>query len=138
MPDSYTELWSSHRIALLKKAHQEGARLEVLFGGPHSSLPSHKRYGVRAGDYLLAPTCTYEAVIGEEGTPIKLGIAVPGDVLERLEYRSRRGVRKPNIKDGKLQNWMSVWGIYRLTPASAEAVDALLTSQLDGATSAMA
>jgi hypothetical protein len=199
MPDSYTELWSSHRITLLKKARQEGARLEVLFGGPHSSLPSHKRYGVKAGDYIypirvdkgvmyilgrmrvreiltleeyiesnpqmfegiakdpeypdltlsrymerhreriyLAPTCTEEAVVGEEGTPIKLGIAVPGDVLERLEYRSQRGVRKPKVKDGKLQNWMSVWGIYRLTQASAEAVDALLTSQLNVATSALA
>jgi len=199
MPDSYTELWSSHRIALLKKARQEGARLEVLFGGPHSSMPSHKRYGVKAGDYIypvqvdkgvlyilgrmrvkeiltleeyvdrhpemhegvkkhpgyadlilsryiernpeksyLAPSCTDEAVIGEDGTPIKLGIAVPGDVLERLEYRSQRGVRKPKVKDGKLQNWMSVWGIYRLTQASAGEVDALLTSQLDGATSATA
>jgi hypothetical protein len=199
MADFYTEFWSSGRMDLLKKARQEGARLEVLFGGPHSSMPSHKRYGVKAGDYLypihvdkgvmyllgrmrvreiltleeyldrnpemlegiikdpeypdltlsrymerhrekiyLAPSCTDEAVIGEEGTPIRLGIAVPGDLLERLEYRSRRGVRKPKVKDGKLQNWMSVWGIYRLTQASAEEIDALLTSQLDGATSATA
>jgi len=199
MPDSYTELWSSHRIDLLRKAHQEGARLEVLFGGPHSSLPSHRRYGVTAGDYIypirvdkgvmyilgrmrvreiltleeyidrnpqivegvakdpeypdltlsrymerhpektyLTPTCTDEAVLGEEGTPIKLGIAVPGDLLERLEYRSQRGVRKLKVKDGKLQKWMSVWGIYRLTQSSAEEIDALLTSHLNGATSAIA
>jgi hypothetical protein len=199
VPDFYTDFWSSYRIKLLKKARQEGARLEVLFGGPHSSLPNHKRYGVKAGDYLypvhvdkgamyvlgrmrvreiltleeyidrnpqmldgitkdpeypdmtlsrymkhhpektyLAPTCTDEAVVGEDGTPIKLDIAVPGDVLERLEYRSQRGVRKLKVKDGKLQNWMSVWGIYRLTQPSAEAVDALLTSHLDGAASAIA
>jgi hypothetical protein len=52
MADSYTTLWSSERCRRIKQARQEGAKLELLFGGPHTSEPSFSRAGVKAGDYV--------------------------------------------------------------------------------------
>jgi hypothetical protein len=47
MPDSYTTLWTNSRCQHLKRYSQEGACLEVLFGGPHTSEPSFISYGVK-------------------------------------------------------------------------------------------
>ena len=52
MSDQYTTLWSSERCRRIKQARQEGAKLELLFGGPHTSEPSFSRAGVKAGDYV--------------------------------------------------------------------------------------
>ena len=52
MPDSYTTLWSQDRCQLIKRYRQERTRLELLFGGPHTSEPSFRRYRVKAGDYI--------------------------------------------------------------------------------------
>jgi hypothetical protein len=52
MADSYTTLWSSERCRRIKQARQEGAKLSLLFGGPHTSEPSFSRAGVKAGDYI--------------------------------------------------------------------------------------
>jgi hypothetical protein len=52
MPDAYTTLWSSERCRCITQAHQEGARLSLLFGGPHTSEPSFSRAGVQPGDYV--------------------------------------------------------------------------------------
>src|SRR5262245_37294196 len=52
MTDSHTTLWSSERCRRIKQARQQGARLELLFGGPHTSEPSFSRAGVKAGDYV--------------------------------------------------------------------------------------
>jgi hypothetical protein len=184
-------LWSHDRIQQIKKHHQESARLEVLFGGPHSSEPSFSRYGVKEGDYIypirvskgvlyvigrmrvkriisleeyieqnpqiaaegeknrwpmmtfgnylashperqyLAPTCTSEVVIGEDGTPIRLDVMVPPDLLERLRFRSRkreRGIK--HIENGRLKHVISLQGgIYRLSEQSAQEIETLLLSK---------
>src|SRR3569833_3042161 len=52
VPDSFTVLWSQDRCADLRRQGQTGARLELLFGGPHVSQPSFRRAGVRPGDYV--------------------------------------------------------------------------------------
>lgn len=193
MEDAYTTLWSNDRIQQIKKYHQEGARLEMLFGGPHSSEPMLSRYGVKKGDYVyplrvikgvlyviarmkvkciisleeyieqyphifaqceksqwpmmtfekyltlhpekryLAPTCTTEVAIGEEGTPIRLDVMVPRELLENMRFRSLKKERElKHIKDGKLNSVVSLQGgYYRLTEQSAQEVEALLMSKLN-------
>jgi len=192
MGDSYTTLWSNDRVQQIKKYQQEGSRLEVLFGGPHSSEPSFSRYGVKEGDYIypvrvykgilyvmarmrvkrlislaeyieqypqvfahceispwptitlgnylalhpekqyLAPTCTEEVAVGEEGTPIRLDVMVSPDLLERLRFRSRKRERGlKHIEDGRLKSVISLQGgIYRLTEQSAQEIEVLLMSKL--------
>jgi hypothetical protein len=192
MGDSYTVLWSNDRIQQIIKHQQEGARLEVLFGGPHSSEPSFRHYGVREGDsiypvrvyqgvlyvigrmqvkriisleeyidqypdtfahcergrypmetlgnYLtlhpekryLAPTCTEEVAIGEEGTRLRLDVAIPPDLLERLRFRSQKGERGlRHIENGRLRKVISLQGgVYRLAESSAQEVAAVLTNNL--------
>ena len=194
MGDSYTTLWSNDRIQQIKKHHQEGSRLEILFGGPHTSEPSFRRYGVQEGDYIypirvykgvlyviarmkvkrlislveyieqypqifaqceksqwptvtfgsylalhpeklyLAPTCTDEVAIGEEGTPIRLDVMMPPDLLERLRFRSRKKERGlQQIVNGRLMSVMSLQGgIYRLTEQSAQEIQALLMQDQRG------
>jgi hypothetical protein len=51
MTDSYTVFWSNHRCQRLER-YGLGARLTVLFGGPHLSQPNFRRAGVHEGDYL--------------------------------------------------------------------------------------
>lgn len=89
------------------------------------------------GEYLppysawrfLAPTCTTEVVIGAEGTGIHLDRPVPGEVLKRLTYHPRRGLRpvKHVSEDGRLTHPLSVQGIYRLAESSAADLEAILT-----------
>jgi hypothetical protein len=76
----------------------------------------------------LAPTCTDEAVECEEGTPLRLDLAVPSDLLLRLRYRSRRSERDLHkyIRDGRLVQSLGVQGIYRLSEASAHDVGELV------------
>ena len=52
MSDAYTVLWTKDRCQLLKKEGQVGAKLKVLFGGPHQSQPRFSRFGVKPGDYI--------------------------------------------------------------------------------------
>jgi len=52
MADSFTTLWSTDRCKLITQYHLEGTSLSILFGGPHTSEPSFRRAGVKAGDYI--------------------------------------------------------------------------------------
>jgi hypothetical protein len=77
----------------------------------------------------LAPSCTSEVVIGEEGTPIRLDVAVPSDLLARLRFGPRRkewGLK--HIVDGKLQHSDHLQGIHRLSEQPAAELAALLSS----------
>ena len=84
------------------------------------------RYGIWR---FLAPTCTTEVVIGAEGTGIHLDRPMPGEVLKRLTYHPRRGLRpvKHVSEDGRLMHPLSVQGIYRLAESSVADVEAILT-----------
>lgn len=76
----------------------------------------------------LAPTCTEEAVECEDGTSLRLDLAVPPDLLLRLCYRSQRRERDLHkyIRDGRLVQSLGVQGIYRLGEASARDFAALV------------
>jgi hypothetical protein len=77
---------------------------------------------------FLAPTCTTEVVIGAEGTGIHLDRPVPGEILKRLTYQPRRGLRpvKHVSADGRLMHSLSVRGIYRLAASSMADLDVVL------------
>ena len=56
MPDAYTLFCPRERVDVLRRLHWQGKQLEVLFGGPHISLPSFIRAGVHPGDVLYPIT----------------------------------------------------------------------------------
>jgi hypothetical protein len=91
--------------------------------------PSLDEYLARYGVWrFLAPTCTTEVVIGAEGTGIHLDRPVPGEMLKRLTYHPRRGLRpvKHVSEDGRLTNSLSVRGIYRLAESSVADLETVL------------
>jgi hypothetical protein len=77
---------------------------------------------------VLAPTCTEEAVECDDGTAMRLDLAVPFEALLRLRYRSRRKERDllKSLRDGRMVQSLGVQGIYRLSEASAEEFAALV------------
>lgn len=52
MSDAYTVFWPQDRCLAARGAVMAGRPLEVLFGGPHLSLPSFARAKVTAGDLV--------------------------------------------------------------------------------------
>ena len=52
-PESFLVLWSKERHRQLRRAAEQQPRLNVIFGGPHLSLPSFTKFGVRSGDRIL-------------------------------------------------------------------------------------
>ena len=202
MSSSFTTYWGRDRYVAARDKAPPGFRLGVLFGGPHLSLPSLRRAGVRLGDrvypvhvnagllyvlgcmrvarllteeefkaelargdggggadapilkhmvrppgrleptllYLapvathefLAPTCTDEAALGDEGTPLWFDLAAPRDLVESLRYASRRGERPlRHVADGRITSISGLQGIYRLAPPSAAALDGLVRGRLE-------
>ena len=196
MGDSFTTYWSRHEFVAARDKAPPGFRLRVLFGGPHVSLPSLRRAGVRPGDWIypvhvkdgllhvlgrmkvarvlteaefleelardgpnaeiakhmvrppgrmpptltylahvdthafLSPTCTDEAALGAEGTPLWFDLVAPREVVESLRYRSQRGERPlRHVADGKLTSISGVQGLYRLAPSSAAALADLVGSR---------
>lgn len=79
---------------------------------------------------FLASTCTDEVVLGLEGTDPCAHRAVPGEVLKTLTYMPRRGTRpiKHVTDDGLLTKVISVQGIHRLSPDSADDLDTVLAA----------
>ena len=188
MSESYTVLWSQDRCRLVKQSGQSGARLTVLFGGPHQSHPRFSRFGVRPGDHIypvhvadgvlyllgrmrvkqllsveeyvaanprvfagcedpedaggtldnwlqahpekryLLWSCTDEVAVGQEGTPIRFDVALPGEELEGLRFRSKRGERGLKyVEGGRLKKVFGLdGGVYRLSPESASLFERLV------------
>ena len=52
MGRAYTTLWSRDRVEAAVRHAGPAFRFEALFGGPHVSLPSFRRAGVVAGDWV--------------------------------------------------------------------------------------
>jgi hypothetical protein len=75
----------------------------------------------------LKSGCISEDVLGTPGTPIRFDAPVASELLERLTFTSRRGERHLKYaEDRRLLRSVSLEGIYRLAPDSAD----ILTSQL--------
>lgn len=52
-PESFLVLWPKERHRQLRRIAEQQPRLNVIFGGPHLSLPSFTRFGVRPGDRIF-------------------------------------------------------------------------------------
>lgn len=128
-------------------AYAEEVRAASHLRSPLNDWTEERINGLRASEIFadffrqhpeleyLAPTCTSEVVIGEEGMPIRLDVAVPPDLLVRLRFRSRRAERGLKyIEDGRLTKVLSLHGIYRLSPSSAAELAALLVGSANGST----
>jgi hypothetical protein len=102
---------------------------EIIPVGDSDHRPLDEYFSRYGAWRFLAPTCTTEVVIGAEGTGIHLDRPVPGEILKRLTYHPRRGLRpvKHVSEDGRLMHPLSVQGIYRLAEASAADLEAVLT-----------
>ncbi|MDX2650548.1 hypothetical protein PV341_44790 [Streptomyces sp. PA03-1a] len=71
--------------------------------------------------------CVSEVLVGPPGTPLDFGTTVPGELLERLTYRSRRAERRLRfVEDGRLMRSVGLQGVYRLAPGSAAELDRLV------------
>ncbi|MEU3610290.1 hypothetical protein AB0E83_33365 [Streptomyces sp. NPDC035033] len=61
-----------------------------------------------------------EVLLGPPGSPLSFDTVVPGDLLERLTFTSRRGERTlKHVEDGRLTRSNGLQGVYRLAPGSA-------------------
>ena len=80
----------------------------------------------------LAPTCTSEAALGVEGTPLGTMVAVPPDVLEAVRFRFKKGERGiRNVVDGRLKSHADLDGrASRLSEASALQFQAVLAGAM--------
>ena len=66
MSHAYTTFWSRERVEAATRHAGENFRFEMLFGGPHVSLPSFRRAGVTPGDtvYPIAVCAGAMRVLG--------------------------------------------------------------------------
>lgn len=72
----------------------------------------------------LKAGCVTEVLVGPPGAPLTFDTVVPGELLERLTFTSRRGERLLKyVEDGRLIRSVSLQGIYRLAADSAEELD---------------
>ncbi|MFF2143102.1 hypothetical protein [Kitasatospora sp. NPDC058190] len=57
-----------------------------------------------------------------DGTPVRFDQPIPGELLERLTWRNRRGQTRglKYVVDGRLERAVSLQGFYRLIPESAD------------------
>lgn len=106
MPDSYTVLWSQDRCRHLKRHDQVGARLEILFGGPHTSEPRFSRFGVQSGDYIY-PVHVSDCVL------FILGRMRVKRLLTLEEYIAENPEKFAGCEDAKwpgltLSNWLNL------------------------------
>jgi hypothetical protein len=71
-----------------------------------------------------------EVVLGPPGSPLRFDRPLPGEHLEHLTFTSRRGERKLKyVEEGRLLRALSLQGIYRLAPESADVLARHLTSE---------
>ncbi|EXG81261.1 hypothetical protein [Cryptosporangium arvum] len=77
---------------------------------------------------FLIDSCMSEAVLGCEGTPLRLDAPMAVEALRRLTYRSTRGSRTLRHlgPDGELLRTNEVQGIYRVDPTNVADLDAVL------------
>jgi hypothetical protein len=78
---------------------------------------------------FLAPAGIEEVIIGIEGTTPRADLELPGEMLDRLTFRSQRGERPfKQVKDGELTNTLALQRIYRLAASSAADLAELVES----------
>ncbi|SDK19296.1 hypothetical protein [Streptomyces indicus] len=96
-------------------------------GTPPATWQDPKHPGHDAWEMLGADGCGASPV-HVEGTPVRFDQPIPGELLERLTWRNRRGQTRvlKYVQDGLLERSISLQGFYRLTPESADELAALV------------
>ncbi|MFJ3933810.1 hypothetical protein [Streptomyces sp. NPDC090029] len=114
-----------HRTRLHVLGMLEVARI-VPYENVGSVLPDEDY--VKLLDWRPLKTgCVTEVLVGPPGAPLRFDTVVPGELLERLTFTSRRGERLLKyVEDGRLIRSVSLQGIYRLAADSAEEIDQLV------------
>jgi hypothetical protein len=105
MSDAYTVLWTKDRCQLLKKEGQVGARLKVLFGGPHQSHPRFSRFGVKPGDYIY-PVHVTDGVLYILGR-MRVKRLLPLEDYIAANPRLFAGCEDAGYPGGPLENWLN-------------------------------
>ena len=119
------------------RAHR--TRLHVLGAMEVSRVVTHEEAGAELHDDDYAKLMYWrrlktgfvsEVLLGPPGSPLSFDTVVPGDVLERLTFTSRRGERTLRfVEDGRLTRSIGLQGVYRLAPASAEELRRLVAER---------
>lgn len=114
-----------HRTRLHVLGMLEVARI-VPYENVGSVLPDEDY--VKLLDWRPLKTgCVSEVLVGPPGAPLRFDTVIPGELLERLTFTSRRGERLLKyVEDGRLIRSVSLQGIYRLAADSAEEIDQLV------------
>ncbi|WP_125775804.1 hypothetical protein [Antribacter gilvus] len=112
------------RIAETRWIFDPGLR-QLVEGDP---LP--ERVSTVSSDWNMMRGSCYDEVVPVTGiSPLRFDRAIPGDMLGRLTYVSRRGQRTiKHVSDGEITRAVSVHGIYRLHPTSATEIGDLVTA----------
>src|SRR5215831_19170416 len=82
---------------------------------------------------MLGATGCAAAPVHVEATPVRFDVAIPGDLLETLTWRNRRGDTRTlkYVVDGRLERAIGLQGMYRLTPESTGELAALVRDAPD-------
>jgi hypothetical protein len=85
---------------------------------------------VPAGDgWWLRPTCTDDAAVVGDSTPLRLDCVVPGKVLERVRLVNPKGEERglKHVKEGRLTHTSGLDGhYYRLSEGTAVMFDEVI------------
>lgn len=104
MSDAYTVLWTKDRCRRVKQLGQAGAKLTVLFGGPHQSQPRFSRFGVKPGDYIYTVHAA-DGVLYVLGR-MRVKRLLPLDQYIAANPRRFAGCEDPQYPGGTLDNWV--------------------------------
>lgn len=108
---------SNRRVHLVA---QMRVREMVLLGQEDGPTLIDQRFPQFKAWKILAPTCTDEVIVGIEGSVPRADLEIPAEILVRLSFRSQRGERPLKyVKNGELTRSIGLYGIYRLSQASA-------------------
>jgi hypothetical protein len=80
------------------------------------AFPGHHEWGMLGAEGCGA------AAVHVDATPIRFDRPLPGSLLTELGWRNQRGQTRglKFVEDGRLVRHLSLDGVYRLTPASAD------------------
>jgi len=102
MSTGYLIMWPSDRVDRLKKHGEIGLPLKVLFGSPHGSAPSMRRYGIGPGDALFV-------VFVRKGDVYLLSRLVVGDLISVEAFvRDCLGVGKDDLELHPWDLWVKL------------------------------
>ncbi|MFE1346704.1 hypothetical protein [Streptomyces sp. NPDC058757] len=120
MADSSTTLWTDDPC---RSRSAPGRR------APSSTTDDHAKFLY----WRLKTGFVSEVLLGPPGSPLSFDTVVPGELLERPAFASRRGERTlGHVEDGRPTRSAGLQGIYRPAPASAAEPRRLVAGRFSG------